>query len=35
MDLRGRPKTSGTKETKNTKNSKNIIFKALTKEFEN
>lgn len=35
MDLKGRPKTSETKETKNTKNSKNIIFKALTKEFEN
>ena len=35
MDLKGRPKTSETKETKNTKNSKNIIFKALTQEFEN
>lgn len=35
MDLKSRPKTSETKETKNTKNSKNIIFKALTKEFEN
>lgn len=35
MDLKSRPKTSKTKETKNTKNSKNIIFKALTKEFEN
>lgn len=35
MDLKSCPKTSETKETKNTKNSKNIIFKALTKEFEN